>query len=132
MTDVVPHTATDTLLARIMRRLGLERQMIRLRRLFGTSIALILFTAAVTVVAVVALQAVLQRSSFLPYAQLIRTDSHFVLRHLSVFVYALCESVPAIFLSAALFSIALVLVCIRLAVVYWDRLSQTEKSIRNN
>ena len=130
--DTEPNIASHTLLARIMRRFGLERQLMRIRRNFDISMVFLFLAGAGTLVAAQVLRALLQQSAFLPYAMLIRSDFHPVIEHWQSFISAVFESAPTAFITIVLLGTAFLLSCVRLALVLWQRMSQVSTSIRNN
>ena len=126
------HTTTDSLLVRIMRRFGLERQLARIRRVFGTTLVFFSVAFVGSLAAILLLKAILRHSSFVPYTKLIGSDFGLVVVYWRPFLYALFESAPAAFIALVLLSLAALLTCLRFVVVYWDRTKGISTSIRNN
>ena len=120
------------LFSRIMRRLGLERQLVLVRRNLGVVLMSLAGAFAGTVLVVWAIRDFLRHSGFGPYLSLARSDSGFVIHHWQPFFLALSESAPAVFFAIGLFAVAGLLICIRFAVLMAERIHRLHGTIRHS
>ncbi len=123
-------TPPQGLLQRIMRRLGLERQLVALRSDLRTSLVFLGITVAGVASSVVALVGALRLSSFLAYAMLVRSDFRSAAHVWRPLTGALVESIPATLVAIVCLAMAATLMCIRLAAGYWERMEQISVSIQ--
>jgi hypothetical protein len=115
-----------------MRRLGLEEQLIHVRRHLGVAGSFLVGAAIGAVLTGVGMKEMMEHSGFGPYLSLIRSDFGFVATHRMIYVSVLSESAPAALIAASLFLLTILLVCIRLVVVYGGRLRSLVQSINKS
>lgn len=107
-------TPPPGLFARIIRRLGLERQLSGLKRHAGAIAASLVVIAVFAAWALHILMQVLRWSNFGPFARLAFTNPDIMVHQRGAYVFSILESIPA--LEVALFCAALASV---LALVRW-------------
>jgi hypothetical protein len=104
------------LFARIMRRLGLERQLEILRQHLGIVVSGLVVAFALGVWVVHILRSVLIWSSFGSMAHLAFTDPQVVLRFGNTYVQSVAGSFPAIEIACFCATVAAILLLVRLTV----------------
>jgi hypothetical protein len=115
--------APKGLFERVMRRLGLEKQLAFLRRRMDWSL---IGSAAVFFLAMAALYLAIDfllRTSFFDLVSLVLDDPQPVFMHWRPFVLAVSENLPGFFTAAVLFCLGVVMVLVRLASIYSVRIS---------
>jgi hypothetical protein len=103
----------QNLFMRILRRLGLERQLQLLRRHLGAVIAGLAVSFVFAAWAVHILVQVLRWSSFGPFARLALTDPIAMARFRSLYILSILESIPALEVALFFASLAAVLLLVR-------------------
>lgn len=127
MTDV-----PENLFVRIIRRLGLERQIQAARKHLGIIVSGLFVALAFGYWIVQILRDVLTRSDFGPFARLAITDPQNILRHSDIYAWSMLESVPAIHGALLLATIAGVLLLIRFVVRGIDAYRALKKEIHEH
>ena len=109
------------LFSRIIKRLGLERQLQIIKRNLGFFVGGLVVFILLSVFAVIGLHEVLAESSFGPFVSLIFSDPSAVLKNWHSFVFSVFESVPGASLVALLFAVAVLLMFVRLVDAYLNK-----------
>jgi len=117
------------LFARIIKRLGLEKQLRTIKRNLGFFIGGLVFFVLLSVFAVIGLHEVLAESSFGPYLSLVFSDPWMVLKNWHSFTFSIFESVPGANLVILLFVVAVLLTFVRLVSIYFNKFLSIIKNI---
>ena len=117
------------LFSRIIRRLGLEKELLLIKRYSKFFTALLGIFVILSVFAFIGVRHVLADSSFGPFISLIFSDPGIVIKYWHSFAFAAFESMPGITASALLFSIAFLILFARLLVLAIEKTSFIIKSI---
>ncbi len=117
------------LFARIMKRLGLERQLQIIKRNLGFFVGGLVVFVFLSVFAVIGLHEVLAESSFGPYLSLVFSDPWMILKNWHSFAFSVFESVPGANLVILLFAMAILLMLIRLVDAYFNKFLSIIKNI---
>lgn len=127
------HAASATpprgLFSRIIKRLGLEKELALVKanlKFFGTLLAVFL---VLSIFAAIGIKHVLAESSFGSYISLAFSDPSIVVKYWHSFMFAAFESTPGMTATVLLFSVAFLLLFIRLAAFSIEKLSIITKSI---
>jgi hypothetical protein len=110
MTDSIP----KGLFSRIITRLGLEKELVLVKRYLGFFSVLLAVFIFLSFFAFIGIKQVLAESSFGLFLSLIFTDPLIVARYWKSFVLASVESVPGITFSVLFFFLACLLLFLRL------------------
>ncbi len=102
------------LFSRIMRRLGLERQLRIVKNNLGLFSVLLATFLVLSFFAFIGLKHVLAESSFGPFLSLILSDPGIVLKYWHSFALSVLESVPGAYIALFLIPLALLLLFVRL------------------
>ncbi len=119
--------APKGLFERVMKRLGLERQLAFLRRRLDWSLvgsALVFFLAVAALYLAVDF---LLRTSFFELFRLVLDDPRPVFAHWQPFVSAVSENIPGFFTAAALFCVGTLMLLARFASSYAERIASVIK-----
>ena len=117
------------LFSRIMKRLGLERQLKIIKRNLGFFVGGLAVFVFLSVFAIIGLREVLSESSFGPYLSLVFSDPWMVLKNWHSFTFSVFESVPGASLVVLLFAVAILLMFVRLASIYLNKFLSIIKKI---
>ncbi len=120
------------LFARIIRRLGLEKQLWIVRRHLGFFAALLGVFLFLSIFAFVGLRQALVESSFGPYLSLIFSDPGMVLKYWDSFLFSIFESMPGAGIALFLAALALLLLLIKLASSSLEKFHLVVKSIKKS
>lgn len=117
------------LFSRIIKRLGLEKELILIKRHLGFFTSLLVIFLILSIFAVIGIRQVLAESSFGQFVSLIFSDPSVVIKYWHSFLFASFESMPGITATALLFSVALLMLFVRFTAIAIERLFITIKSI---
>lgn len=117
------------LFARIIKRLGLERQLLIVKRHLGFFAGILIVFVFLSIFAFIGLKHVLAESSFGPYLSLIISDPGMVLKNWHSFVFSVLESVPGADMFAVLLAVGVLLMCVKLVNKYLNKLLSIIKNI---
>jgi hypothetical protein len=132
MTEHTEPQPPKGLFARIIRRLGLERQIQTVRKHLGLFVSG-LFVALVFVYWIVQiLRDVLMRSDFGPFARLAITDPQTMLRHGDMYAWSMLEAIPAVHAAICLAAIAGVMLLVRWTAQSMDSYRALRKAIHEH
>ncbi len=131
-TTPTPVPVPSGLFSRIMRRLGLEKQLQVVRRNFGWFLAGLFAVTLICAAATLGLRRVLAYSSFGPFAHLIISDPHTIVRYWHPLAFSIAESLPGAWVLFVLVPLAAVLLLARLVSVSLSRWSALTRRIRTN
>lgn len=109
------------LFARIIKRLGLERQLQIIKRNLGFFVGGLAVFVLLFIFAVIGLREVLAESSFGPYLSLVFSDPWMVLKNWHSFVFSVFESIPGASIVILLFAIAVLLTLVRFVSIYLNK-----------
>jgi hypothetical protein len=127
--DTASETPPRGLFSRIIKRLGLEKELILVKRYLGFFAGLLVIFLFLSVFAFIGIKHVLAESSFGPFVSLILSDPGAVIKYWHSFLFAAFESMPGITATALLFSLAFLALFIRLAALTFEKLFIVIKSI---
>lgn len=117
------------LFSRIIQRLGLEKELALVRGNLTFFSTLLVIFCVLSIFAFIGVRHVLAESSFGPFVALIFSDPSIVIKYWQSFLFATFESMPGMIAAGLLFSIAFLLLCIRLAAASVERFLAITKSI---
>lgn len=109
------------LFLRIIKRLGLEKQLDVARRHLGFLVSALLVFVFLSIFAFIGLQQVLTQSNFSPFLSLIFSDPKMVLKYWQSFLLSIFESMPGVHISIFIIPLALFLLFVRLAGIYFEK-----------
>ncbi len=112
-TRISPAAPPRGLFSRIIKRLGLEKQLQIVRRHLGFFAALLGVFLFLSIFAFVGLRQVLTESSFGPYLSLILSDPGIALKYWDSFLFSIFESMPGAGIALLLTALALLLLLIK-------------------
>lgn len=118
------------LFSRIIKRLGLEKELAVVRKHRGFFIGFFLIFSVLSVLAVVGLKSILSESSFGPYLSLIFSDPEIVITYWKSYLLSVFESMPGGMISVTFASVAFLLITARLTVTTMEKISEIRKSIK--
>jgi hypothetical protein len=118
------------LFSRIIKRLGLEKQLRIVRRHLGFFAALLGIFLFLSGFAFIGLRQVLAESSFGPYLSLIFSDPGIVLKYWDSFLFSIFESMPGAGIALFLVAFALLLSFVKLASSSLEKFYLVVKSIK--
>jgi hypothetical protein len=118
------------LFARVIKRLGLEKQLGIARRHLRFFAALLGVFIFLSIFAFIGLRQVLAESGFGPYLSLIFSDPGAVLKYWDSFLFSVFESIPGVGIAIFLAALAFLLLIIRLASSSLEKFYLTAKFIR--
>lgn len=127
--DTASETPPRGLFSRIIKRLGLEKELILIKRHLGFFTGLLIVFLVLSIFAVIGIRQVLAESSFGPFVSLIFSDPGIVIKYWHSFGYAAFESMPGVTATALLFSLAFLMLFVRLAAFTFEKLFIVIKSI---
>ena len=122
-------TPPRSLFSRIIKRLGLEKELALVKanlKFFGALLGVFL---VLSVFAVIGIKHFLAESSLGSYISLAFSDPSIVVKYWHSFMFATFESTPGMMATALLFSVAFLLLFIRLVAFSIEKLSVITKSI---
>lgn len=117
------------LFSRIIKRLGFEKELALVKgnlKFFTTLLVVFLLLSAF---AFIGIKHVLAESSFGPFISLIFSDPSMVIKYWRSFMFATFESMPGITAAGLLFSVAFLILFIRLSAFAFDKISALMQSI---
>lgn len=123
-------TPPRSLFSRIIKRLGLEKQLRVVKRHLGFSTVILAFFIILSVFTVIGLKHELAESNFGPLISLVFSDPDAVLKYWHSFILSFFESAPTIAIFTFLFTLALITFFIRYVIVYLEKFLLLLKSIR--
>ena len=118
------------LFSRIIKRLGLEKDMELIKTHLGFFTALFGAFLVLSVFAVIGLRQVLAESNFGPFISLVFSDPGMVLKYWQSFSLSIFESAPGFYITTVLTLSALILLFIKLTAEYLGRLSLTLRAVK--
>jgi len=124
-----PSLVPQGLFSHVIKRLGLEKELTLVKgnlKFFATLLVVFLLLSTFALIGV---KHVLEESSFGPFVSLIFSDPSIVIKYWDSFMFATFESMPGITAAGLLFSLAFLILFIRLAVFALDKISIIMKSI---
>jgi len=127
--DTASETPPRGLFSCIIKRLGLEKELILVKRYLGLFIGLLVIFLFLSVFAFIGIKQVLADSNFGPFISLIFSDPGIVIKYWRSFGYAAFESMPGITATALLFSVAFLMLFIRLVASAFEKFFIVIKSI---
>jgi hypothetical protein len=110
------------LLSRIIKRLGLEKELTLVKGNLKFFTALLGIFLVLSVFAFIGVKHVLAESSFGPFVSLIFSDPGVVIKYWHSFTFAAFESMPGVTAAALLFSVAFLMLFVRLAAFTFEKL----------
>lgn len=119
------------LFARIIRRLGLEQQLLVIRRHLGFFTGVLVVFVFLSIFAFVGLRDVLEHSSFWPMVSLIFSDPDIVIKNWPSFSLSIFESVPAVDAMTFLVLLGLAMVVLKSVSLYLEKIILINKKINN-
>jgi len=128
-TYISPAAPPRGLFSRIIKRLKLEKQLGMARKHLGFFVSALLIFVFLSVFAFIGLKQVLIQSSFGPFLSLIFSDPKMVLKYWQSFLLSVFESMPGAYLLFFLIPLALFLLFVRLAGVYFEKFLSLMKLI---
>jgi len=117
------------LFSRIIKRLGLERQLQIIKRNLGFFIGGLAVFVILSTFAIIGLREVLSESSFGPFVSLIFSDPLIILQNWHSFAFSVFESVPGASLVILFFAVAILLTFVRLVSIYLNKSTLIIKNI---
>lgn len=118
------------LFSRIIKRLGLEKQLRIVRQRLGFFTVLLGVFLFLSIFAFIGLRQVLAESSFGPYLSLIFSDPGIVLKYWDSFLFSVFESMPGTGITLFLTALALLLFLVKLASLSLEKFHLMIKSIK--
>ncbi len=125
-----PSLVPRGLFSRIIKRLGLEKQLWIIQRRLGFFAALLAVFLFLSIFAFVGLRQVLTESSFGPYLSLMFSDPGIVLKYWDSFLFSIFESMPGTGIALLLTALALLLLLIKFASSSLEKFYLVIKSIK--
>jgi hypothetical protein len=119
---ISPTTPPRGLFSRVMKRLGLEKEMALVKRHLGFFVALFIIFLVLSVFAYVGIKQVLAESSFGPFVSLLFSDPAIVIKYWQNFILATFESMPGVATTALFLSMAFLLLFVRFSALAIERL----------
>lgn len=117
------------LFARVIKRLGLEKQLQIVKRHLGWFIALLVVVLGIAFIAFLKFHDVLGESSFGPYLSLLRSDPLLMLRYWRSYGYSLFEALPSFALTIVFFSLGCLLLVLKIVMVTIEQWKLIKKSM---
>lgn len=130
--EIDPVTPPLGLFPRIIKRLGLEKELSLVKKHLGFFVTLFAVFLILSIFSFIGLRQVLKESSFGSFLSLIFSDPKIVLIYWHSFIFSIFESMSWISVFLLLFAVALLLLFVRLAVISADKLSILIKNIKSN
>ncbi len=124
----LPHVPRG-LFSRIIKRLGLEEELVLIKKHLGFFTGLLIVFLFLSLFALVGLRQVLRESSFGPFVSLAFSDPEVVFKYRHSFFMATFESVPGMTAALFFFSVAFLMLFVRLTVFALEKFSITTKLI---
>jgi len=110
-----PSLVPRDLFSRIMKRLGLEKELYLVKRHLGFFVTLLIIFSVLSVFAFIGVKQVLVESSFGFFISLIFSDPGIVIKYWHSFIFSVFESMPGITATVLLLSVTSLMLFIRLA-----------------
>jgi len=117
------------LFSRIIKRLGLEKELILVQKYLKFFVILFAIFLALSIFAFIGAKHMLAESSFGPFISLIFSDPDAVIRYWRSFLFATSESMPGIVVAGLAFSLAFLMLFIRFVVFAIDKTAILIKTI---
>lgn len=127
--NIASETPPRGLFSRVIKRLGLEKELALIKNNLKFFSALLVIFLFLSVFALIGMKHILAESSFGPFVSLVFSDPGIVIKYWRSFAFAAFESMPGITAAALFFSVAFLMLFIRLAVFTFEKLFITIKSI---
>jgi hypothetical protein len=127
---VEPAAHPEDLLSRVIKRLGFEKELVLIKRHLKFFSMLFAVFLVLSIFAFIGVEHVLQESSFGPFLSLLFSDPGIIIKYWHSFMFAAFESVPGVTISALLFSIAFLMLFMRLIAVAIEKMFVTANSIK--
>jgi hypothetical protein len=124
-----PSLVPRGLFSRIIKRLGLEKELAIIKRHLMIFLAFSGIFLILSIFAFIGIKHVLATSSFGPYLSLVYSDPGIVIKYWHSFLFAAFESMPGIAISGFIFSLAFLALLIRFVVFAIDKTATLIKSI---
>lgn len=118
-----------SLFSRIIKRLGLEKELILAKRYLGFFVVLLMIFLFLSIFAFIGIKHVLAESNLEFFISLIFSDPGIVIKYWDSFAFAAFESMPGITATALLLSVAFLALFIRLAALAFEKLFMVIKLI---
>ena len=119
------------LFPRIMKRLGLEKELVLVKRYAGFFSVLLTIFVVLSIFAFIGVKSVLKESGFLPFISLIFSDLGMVVKYWDSFLFLIFESAPGFVFAGFIFSLAFAMLFARLVLFAIDKILNTLKLISN-
>jgi hypothetical protein len=127
-----PSLVPRGLFSRIIKRLGLEKQLRIARKHLGFFTGALVVFLILSFLAFIGLKQVLAESSFGPYLSLIFSDPGVVLKYWHSFLFSIFESVPSASIAIFLAALALFLLFVKFSSSSLEKLCLVIKSIKKS
>ncbi len=118
------------LFSNIIRRLGLEKQIVIVKKNLGFFVSFLSVFVFLSVSAFIVLKHVLSESSFGPFLSLAINDPALVIKYWHSFILSIFESIPGITIVYFLFSFGFLILFLRFAGAYFGKFMALSKSIK--
>jgi len=122
-------TPPQGLFSRIIKRLGLEKELAIVRGNLKFFTTLLVMFLILSVFAFIGVKHVLAESSFGPFVSLIFSDPAVVIKYWHSFLFAAFESMPGVAIAGLIFSLAFLILFVRFAVFAIEKTAILIKSI---
>ena len=109
--------------SKIMKRLGLEKQLILIKKHLRVFLVLSVMFVALSIFAFIGLKTVIEQSSFLEFMSLLFSDPDMVTKYWQSFILLITESFPGLAVAGFIVSIAFFMLFIRLFIFAIERVS---------
>ncbi len=119
------------LFPRIIKRLGLEKELILVKKNAEFFSVLLIIFIVLSVFAFIGVKSVLKESGFLPFFSLVFSDPGMVVNYWDSFLFLIFESAPGFLFAGFIFSFALVMLFARFVFFAIDKIFNTLKLITN-
>lgn len=117
------------LLSRVIKRLGLEKELVLVRGNLKFFTTLLVMFLILSVFAVIGVKHVLATSSFGPFLYLVLSDPSVVIKYWHSFLFAAFESIPGIAIAGLVFSLAFLMLFVRFVVFAIEKIAVLIKLI---
>jgi len=124
-----PSLVPRGLFSRIIKRLGLEKELAIVRGNLKFFTTLLVIFLVLSVFAFIGVKHVLATSSFGPFLYLAFSDSGIVIKYWHSFTFAAFESMPGVAIAGLIFSLAFLILFVRFAVFAIEKTAILIKSI---
>lgn len=117
------------LFPRIIKRLGLEKELSLVKRYAGFFSVLLIVFIVLSIFAFIGVKSVLKESGLLPFLSLIVSDPFMVVKYWDSFLFLVFESAPGFALAGLIFSFAFTMLFARFVFFAIDKISNNLKLI---